>query len=161
MSRKLVKAANEKDQKSILKYTKVEEDKYTTENEEATDIVAPISTERYTERKDATPTQKRKRSQGNSLNSAEGSKPTKYINMSKTSEDKTTTTTLTPATQDIDPDEDESTLSLELAKLERILSRKQTSSLEGIKKDIKLLLKMEELIKKQQDTIEELKREKL
>ena len=159
MSRKLVIAANEKDQKSILKYTKVEEDKYTTNNEEATDIVAPISTERCTELKDATPTQKRKRSQGYSPNGTEGSKPTKYINMSKTPEDKTTTTTLTPPTQDIDPDEDESTLSPELAKLERILSRKQTSSLEGIKKDIKLLLEMKELIKKQQDTIEELKRE--
>ena len=54
MSRKLTKAANEKDQKSILKYTEVEEDKCTTENKEATDIVAPISTERCTELKDAT-----------------------------------------------------------------------------------------------------------
>ena len=55
--------------------------------------------------------------------------------------------------------EDEATLSLELAKLERILSRKQTASLEGIKNDIKLLLENEELIKRQQDMIEELKRE--
>ena len=148
MSRKLVKAANEKDQKSILKYTKVEENSHTTDNEEGADIVAPISTERYIELKDATPTHKRKRSQGYSPNSTEGSKPTKCINMSKTPEDKTTTTTLTPPTQDIDPDEDESTLSPELAKLERILSRKQTSSLEGIKRDIKLLLETEELIKK-------------
>ena len=44
-------------------------------------------------------------------------------------------------------EDDESTLSPELAKLERILSRKQTASLEGIKKDIKLLLENEELIK--------------
>ena len=69
--------------KSILKYTKVEEDKCTTEDGEVTDIVAPISTERCTKLKDATPTQKRKRSQGNSPNCVEGSKPTKYINMSK------------------------------------------------------------------------------
>ena len=159
MSRKLVKAANEKDQKSILKYTKVEENSYTTDNEEGADIVAPISTERYTELKDTTPTQKRKRSQGYSCNSTEGSKLTKCINMSKTPEDNTTTRTLTRPAQDIDSDEDESTLSAELAKLERILSRKQKSSLEGIKRDIKLLLETEELIKKQQDTIEELKKE--
>ena len=147
MSRKLVKAASKKDQKSILKYTKVEEDKCTTEDGVLTDIVAPISTEMCIELKDATPTQKRKRSQGNSPNSVEGSKPTKCINMSKTLEDKSTTTTQKPTPQYIDLDEDESTLSLELAKLERILSRKQTSSLEGIKNDIKLLLETEELIK--------------
>ena len=79
--------------------------------------------------------------------------------MSKSPEDKNTTTNLTSDTQDNDLDEDETTLSPELAKLERILSRKQTSCLEGIKRDIKLLLEMEELIKKQQDTIEELKKE--
>ena len=61
--------------------------------------------------------------------------------------------------------EDESTLSPELAKLERILSRKQAENLEIIKKDIKndikKLLENEELIKMQQNTITELKRENL
>ena len=159
MSRKLIKAANKKDQKSIKKYTKVAENNDTIETEKRIDIVAPISTERDTELKDVTPAQKRKRSHGYSPNSTEGSKPTKCINMSKSPEDKNTTTNLTSDTQDNDLDEDETTLSPELAKLERILSRKQTSSLEGIKRDIKLLLEMEELIKKQQDTIEELKKE--
>ena len=59
--------------------------------------------------------------------------------------------------------EDESTLSPELAKLERILSRKQAENLEiiknDIKNDIKKLLENEELIKMQQNTITELKRE--
>ena len=50
-------------------------------------------------------------------------------------------------------------MSPELAKLERILSRKQAANLEGIKNDIKKLLENEELIKKQQDTITELKKE--
>ena len=54
-------------------------------------------------------------------------------------------------------DENEPTLSPELAKLERILSRKQAANLEGIKNDIKKLLENEDLIKKQQDTITELK----
>ena len=64
MSRKLVKAANEKNQKSILKYTEVKENSNITDSEEGADIVAPTSTERYTELKDATSTPKRKRSQG-------------------------------------------------------------------------------------------------
>ena len=59
----------------------------------------------------------------------------------------------------LDETEDESTLSPELAKLERILSRKQAANLEGIKNDIKKLLENEELIRKQQDTITELKKE--
>ena len=62
-------------------------------------------------------------------------------------------------TSQLDENEDESTLSPELAKLERILSRKQAVNLEGIKNDIKKLLENEELIKKQQDTITELKKE--
>ena len=66
----------------------------------------------------------------------------------------------TPQRKEID---DESTLSPELAKLERILSRKQVENLEiikyDIKNDIKKLLENEELIKMQQNTITELKRE--
>ena len=149
MSKKLAKAANKKDQKSILKYTKVEEDKCISQGEGSGDIVAPTSADRLIELKDATPSQKRKRSQGNSPTSIEGSKPTKCINMSKTPDGKSTTTNQTPVIQENDMDEDESTLSPELAKLEQILSRKQTASLEGIKNDIKLLLENEELIKKQ------------
>ena len=63
------------------------------------------------------------------------------------------------STSQLDENEDESTLSPELAKLERILSRKQAANLEGIKNDIKKLLENEELIEKQQDTITELKKE--
>ena len=159
MSRKLVKAANERDQKSILKYTEIKENRNITDSEEGADIVAPTSTERYIKLKDATLTPKRKRSQGYSPNSTENNRPTKFINMSKTLDENTTARTLTPPTQDTDPEDDESTLSPELAKLERILSRKQESSLKEIKRDIKLLLETEEIIKKQQDTIDDLKKE--
>ena len=64
-----------------------------------------------------------------------------------------------PKELQLDETEDESTLSPELAKLERILSRKQAENLEGFKNDIKKLLENEELIRKQQDTITELKKE--
>ena len=159
MSRKLVKAANERDQKSILKYTEIKENSNITDSEKGDDIVAPTSTERRIELKDATLTPKRKRSQGYSPNSTENNRPTKFINMSKTPDENTTARTLTPPTQDTDPEDDESTLSPELAKLERILSRKQELSLKEIKRDIKLLLETEEIIKKQQDTIDDLKKE--
>ena len=43
MSRKLVKAANERDQKSILKYTEIKENRNITDSEEGADIVAPTS----------------------------------------------------------------------------------------------------------------------
>ena len=79
--------------------------------------------------------------------------------MSKTPEEKQPAQNVTPLLQDNELEEDESTLSPELAKLERILSRKQTANLEGIKNDIKLLLENEKLIKKQQDAIDELKKE--
>ena len=58
-----------------------------------------------------------------------------------------------------DANEDDSTLNPKLAKLERILSRKPAASLEGFKNDIKKLLENEEIIKRQQDTITELKKE--
>ena len=79
--------------------------------------------------------------------------------MSKTPEEKQPAQNVTPLPQDNELEENESTLSPELAKLERILSRKQTANLEGIKNDIKLLLENEKLIKKQQDAIDELKKE--
>ena len=159
MSKKLAKAANEKDQKSILKYTKVTEEECTTQGEEQCDTTVLISAERRIKLKDATPTPKQKRSQGSPPHSSEDSKPSKVINMSKTPEENKPAVTQTSLQHNNELDEDESTLSPELAKLECILSRKQTASLEGIKNDIKLLLENEELIKRQQDTIEELKRE--
>ena len=163
MSKKLQKAANERDQKSILKYAKVTEEECIKEGEghhEKTDTTALESVEIGTELKDATSTPKRKRSQVSSTHNSEYSKPSKLINMSKTPEENKQDITQTASQHYYEKDEDdESTLSPELAKLERILSRKQTASLEGIKNDIKLLLENEELIKRQQDTIEELKRE--
>ena len=113
-----------------------------------------------TELKDATSTPKRKRSQVSPTHNSEYSKPSKFINMSKTPEENKQGVTQTASQHYYEKDEDdESTLSPEHAKLEHILSRKQTASLEGIKNDIKLLLENEELIKRPQDTIEELKRE--
>ena len=58
MSKKLAKAANEKDQKSILKYTKVTEEECTTQGEGQHDTTVLISAERGIELKDATPTPK-------------------------------------------------------------------------------------------------------
>ena len=159
MSKKLAKAANEKDQKSILKYTKVTEGECITQGEGQCDTSVLISAERGIELKDATPTPKWKRSQGSPPHNSEDSKPSKVINISKTPEENRPTVTQTSLQHNNELDEDESTLSLELAKPEHILSRKQTASLEGIKNDIKLLLENEELIKRQQDMIEELKRE--
>ena len=163
MSKKLQKAANEKDQKSILKYAKVTEEECRKEGEghhDKTDTTTLESAESGTELKDATSTPKRKRSQASPTHNSEYSKPSKLINMSKTPEENKQDVTQTASQHYYEKDEDdESTLSPELAKLERILSRKQTASLEGIKNDIKLLLENEELIKRQQDTIEELKRE--
>ena len=143
MSKKLLKAANEKDQKSILKYAKVTEEECRKEGEgqrDTTDTTVLTSAERGIELKDATSTPKRKRSQGSPTYNSEYSKPSKFINMSKTPEEHRPGVTQTFLQHNYDQDEDESTLSPELAKLERILSRKQTASLEGIKNDIKLLL---------------------
>ena len=60
MSKKLAKAANEKDQKSILKYTKVteEEEGCTTQGEGQRDTTVLISAERGIKLKDTTPTPK-------------------------------------------------------------------------------------------------------
>ena len=75
MSKKLVKAANKKDQKSILKYTKVTEEKCITQGEGQHDTSVLISAERGIELKDATPTPKWKRSQWSPPNNSEDSKP--------------------------------------------------------------------------------------
>ena len=95
MSKKLVKAANEKDQKSILKYTKVTEEECITQGEGQRDTSVIISAERGIELKDATPTLKRKRSQGSPPHNIEDSKPAKVINMSKTPEEKRSAVTQT------------------------------------------------------------------
>ena len=118
MSRKLVKAANEKDQKSILKYTKVNEVECTSQNKELDDTSALTSTERCSKLKDTTPTPKRKRSHGSSPTNIEGSKPTKFLNMTRTLEEIKPADNATPSPKDTELDEDESTLSPELAKLE-------------------------------------------
>ena len=159
MSKKLEKAANERDQKSILKYAKVTDKECIIQGEGQRDTSVLISAERGVELKDATPTPKWKRSQGSPPHNSKNSKPAKVINMSKTPEENKPTMTQTPQQHNNEMDEDEATLSPELVKLEHILYRKQTASLEGIKNDIKLLLENEELIKRQQDMIEELKRE--
>ena len=83
----------------------------------------------------------------------------KVINISKTPEENRSAVTEISLQHNNELDENEATLSPELVKLERILSRKQTARLEGNKNDIKLLLENKELIKRKQDTIEELKRE--
>ena len=124
MSKKFIKAANARDQKSILKYTKETKAECIIPNEEPSDISVLTSTERYTELKDTTSTPKRKRSQECSPTISKGNKPTKFINMSKSPEEKQPMLNATLAPQGNEMEEDESTLSPELVKLERILSRK-------------------------------------
>ena len=90
MSKKLQKAANEKDQKSILKYAKVTEEECRIEGEghhDKADTTALESVESGTELKDATSTPKRKRSQVSPSHNSDYSKPSKLINMSKTPEE--------------------------------------------------------------------------
>ena len=124
MSKKLIKAANERDQKSILKYTKATKANYIIHSKENSDITVQTSTERQIELKDITSTPKRKRSQETSPTISEYSKPSKLINMSRSPVEKETVQDLRSGPQENEMEEDESTLSLELAKLERILSRK-------------------------------------
>ena len=96
MSKKLVKAANERDKKSILKYTKVTEEECITQGEGQTDTSVLTSAERGIELKDTTPTPKWKRSQGSPLNNSKNSKPAKFINMSKTPEENRSAMNQTP-----------------------------------------------------------------
>ena len=107
MSKKLAKAANEKDQKSILKYTKVIEEECITQGEGQHDTTVLISAERGIELKDATPTPKQKRSQGSPPHNSEDSKPSKVINMSKTPEEKRPAVTQTSLQHNNELDKDE------------------------------------------------------
>ena len=186
MSRRLKQAAKEKDQTKINKYTESITKKETLKLAESADssnsnediLVTPISTgspipnkelvafdtKQVTSistgspisNKELVASTKRKQSQETISPNTDQKKK---INMSVSPEE--------PQQPKVNsqPDEieDESTLSPELAKLERILSRKQAENLEiiknDIKNDIKKLLENEELIKMQQNTITELKRE--
>ena len=164
MSRRLKQAAKEKDQTKINKYTESIPKKETLKLAESADssnpnediLVMPISTGSSIPNKELVASTKRKWSQETISPNTDQKKK---INMSASPEE--------PQQPKINsqPDEieDESTLSPELAKLEGILSRKQAENLEiiknDIKKDIKKLLENEELIKVQQNTITELKRE--
>ena len=152
MSRKLKLAAKEKDQTKINRYTEnttntllvLKESVNSSCPIECTPVTS-ISTVSSPSSKELVASTKRKRSQESTPPNTDQKKK---INMSSS-----------PQEPQMDETEDESTLSPELEKLERILSRKQAKNLEGIKNDIKKLLENEELIRKQQDTITELKKE--
>ena len=164
MSRKLKQAAKEKDQTKINKYTEciitnetlVSAESADSSNSNEGTSVTSISTESPRSNKELVASTKRKCSQEIISPNTDQKKK---INMSVSPQE--------PQQPKNNPQpretEDESTLSPELAKLERILSRKQAENLEiiknDIKNDIKKLLENEELIKRQQDTITELKRE--
>ena len=184
MSRRLKQAAKEKDQTRINKYVENIAKKETlnlaesagSSNSNENILVrsirtgSPVPDKEQLDTKQATsintgnpkpneelvPSTKRKRSQETISPNTDQKKK---INMSASPQEPHQPKT-TPQPNEID---DESTLSPELAKLERILSRKQAENLEiiknDIKNDIKKLLENEELIKMQQNTITELKRE--
>ena len=160
MSRKLKLAAKEKDQTKINRYTEgtttntllaLKESVNSSGPNKCTSVTS-ISTVSLPSSKELVASTKRKRSQESTPPNTDQKKK---INMSSSPQEPHQTNN----TSQLDENEDESTLSPELAKLERILSRKQAANLEGIKNDIKKLLENEELIKKQQDTITELKKE--
>ena len=184
MSRRLKQAAKEKDQTRINKYVENIAKKETLNLAESTDSSnsnedilvtsirtgSPVPDKEQLDTKQSTSTNtgnpkpneelvastKRKRSQETISPNTDQKKK---INMSASPQEPHQPKT-TPQPKEID---DESTLSPELAKLERILSRKQAENLEiiknDIKNDIKKLLENEELIKMQQNTITELKKE--
>ena len=164
MSRKLKQAAKETDQTKINKYTEctttnatlaVKESANNSDPNEYNSVMS-ISTVSSLSSKELVASAKRKRSKKNtSVNTDQKKK----INMSASPQEPQQPKNNSQP----DENEDDSPLSPELAKLERILSRKQAANLEviknDIKNDIKKLLENEELIKKQQDTITELKKE--
>ena len=186
MSRRLKQAAKEKDQTKINKYVEniakketlnlVESADSSNSNEDIlvtsirtgnpvldkeqlafdTKQVTSINTGNPKPNKELVASTKRKRSQETISPNTDQKKK---INMSSSPQEPQQPKN-NPQPDEID---DESTLSPELAKLERILSRKQAENLEiiknDIKNDIKKLLENEELIKMQQNTITELKRE--
>ena len=160
MSRKLKLAAKEKDQTKISRYTEgttntllaLKESVNSSDPIECT-LVTSISTMSSPSSKELVVTAKRKRSQESTSPNTDQKKK---INMSSSPQEPHQVNN----NSQLDETEDESTLSPELVKLERLLSRKQAENLEGIKNDIKKLLENEELIRKQQDTITELKKGK-
>ena len=158
MSRKLQLAANEKDQTKISAYTKGSPlnrtDKLEQRLSDNTDSsVTSVRINNYIEEKsESVASTKRKRSQESTPPNRDHAKKIIMSTSPQEHDDRS-------ATQQLEEEEDETTLSPELAKLERILSRKQKANLAGIKDDIKKLLENEELIKKQQETISELKKE--
>ena len=162
MSRKLKLAAKEKDQIKIDKFTEntsivskesVGSSNVGSSSDSKCTSVTSISAVNSPSSEEQVASTKRKRSQ----ESTPPNTDPKKINMSSSPQE--------PLHLHVnnnshpDANEDESTLSPELAKLERILSRKQAANLEGIKNYIKKLLENEEIIKRQQDTITELKKE--
>ena len=159
MSRKLKLAVKGKDQTKINRYTEgttnmllaLKESVNSSGPIECTPVMS-ISTVSSPSSKELVVSAKRKRSQESTPPNTDQKKK---INMSSSPQEPHQVNN----NSQLDETEDESTLSPELAKLERILSRKQAENLEGIKNDIKKLLENEELIRKQQDTITELKKE--
>ena len=158
MSRKLQLAAKEKDQTKISAFTRElpvsRRDRLEEKPSDNTEpLVTSVKTNNYFEDKsELVASTKRKRSQESTPPNKDQAKK---IIMSTSPQDNDDGT----ATLQLDEEEDETTLSPELAKLERILNRKQKANLAGIKDDIKKLLGNEELIKRQQETISELKKE--
>ena len=154
MSRKLKLAAKEKDQTKIDKYRSVGSVGSPSAGSSSADkciSVTFISAAESPSIEEQVASAKRKQSQENTPPNIDPKK----INMSSSPQEPPHVNNNTHP----DVNEDESTLSPKLAKLERILSRKQAASLEGIKNDIKKLLENEEIIKRQKDTITELKKE--
>ena len=139
MSRKLKQAAKEKDQTKINKYTEciitnktlVSAESADSSNSNEGTSVTFISTESPRSNKELVASTKRKRSQEIISPNTDQKKK---INMSASPQE--------PQQPKNNPQpgetEDKSTLSPELAKLERILSRKQAENLEIIKNDIKM-----------------------
>ena len=160
MSRKLKLAAKEKDKTKINKYTEcisldittITHNSANSSSDNKYSLVTSINALSSESVKESVASAKRKHSQESTLPNRD---QIKKINMSASPQETQQPFSISQLIED----DDESTLSSELAKLERILSRKQTENLEGIKSDIKKLLENEALIKRQQDTITELKRE--
>ena len=160
MSRKLKLAAKEKDQTKLDRYTEGTRNTLLTVNEstksansnECTLVTSIKVAGPSPSMNETVASTKRKRSQESTPPKTD---QIKKVNMSASPQEPLRMNN----TSETSVIEDETSLSPELAILERILSRKQAASLEGIKNDIKKLLENEEIIRRQQDTITELKKE--
>ena len=160
MSRKLKLAAKEKDQTKLDRYTEgttntlliVNESAKSASSNECTSVTSIKVASPSRSMNETVVSTKRKRSQESTPPNTD---QIKKVNMSASPQEPRKMND----NSEVSMIEDETSLSPELAKLERILSRKQAASLEGIKNDIKKLLENEELIRRQQDTITELKKE--